>query len=157
MSLGMTLIRTNTLAFGLIGTDGPHGIIKICFGNMNLVFGSEVALLGFWEYMFQLECIVAIPSNTSCETAKYWGLISTTHYNAVKQHPLMPPFPFPWSYEQYFLWKFPILKSNQVVFLYCQVDFPNWHRLILISNTYSKVTKATFTVQQCVLLQLDMH
>jgi hypothetical protein len=38
MSLGMTLIRPN----------------KICFGNMNLVFGSEVALLGFWEYMFQI-------------------------------------------------------------------------------------------------------
>ncbi len=52
MSLGMTLIRANTLAFSLIGKDGPHGIIKICFGNMNLVFGSEVALLGFWEYMF---------------------------------------------------------------------------------------------------------
>jgi hypothetical protein len=52
MSLGMKLIRANTLAFGLIGKDGPHGIIKICFGNMNLVFGSEVALLGFWEYMF---------------------------------------------------------------------------------------------------------
>jgi hypothetical protein len=54
MSLGMTLIRANTQAFGLIGKDGPHGIIKICFGNMNLVFGSEVALLGFWEYMFQI-------------------------------------------------------------------------------------------------------
>jgi hypothetical protein len=54
MSLGMTLIRANTLAFGLIGKDGPHGIIKICFGNMNLAFGSEVALLGFWEYMFQI-------------------------------------------------------------------------------------------------------
>jgi hypothetical protein len=37
-----------------IGKDGPHGIIKICFRNMNLVFGSEVALLGFWEYMFQI-------------------------------------------------------------------------------------------------------
>ncbi len=45
---------TNTLAFGLIGKDGPHRIIKICFENMNLVFGSEVALLGFWEYMFQI-------------------------------------------------------------------------------------------------------
>jgi hypothetical protein len=58
MSLGMTLIRSNTLAFGLIGKVGPHGIIKISFGNMNLVFGSEVALLGVWEYMFQfyLEC-----------------------------------------------------------------------------------------------------
>jgi hypothetical protein len=54
MSLGMTLIRAKTLAFGLIGKDGLHGIIKICFGNMNLVFGSEVALLGFWEYMFQI-------------------------------------------------------------------------------------------------------
>jgi hypothetical protein len=50
MSLAMTLIRANTLAFGLIGKDGPHRIIKICFGNMNLVFGSKVALLGFWEY-----------------------------------------------------------------------------------------------------------
>jgi hypothetical protein len=48
----MTLIRANTLAFGLIGKDGPYRIIKICFGNMNLVFGSEVTLLGFWEYMF---------------------------------------------------------------------------------------------------------
>ncbi len=48
------LIRANTLAFGLIGKDGPHGIIKICFWNMNLVFGSEVALLGFWEYMFRI-------------------------------------------------------------------------------------------------------
>ena len=54
MSLGMTLIRANTLAFGLIGKDGPHGIIKICFGNMNLIFGSEVALLGFREYMFRI-------------------------------------------------------------------------------------------------------
>jgi hypothetical protein len=52
MSLGMMLIRANTLAFGLIGKDGPQGIIKNCFGKMNLVFGSEVALLGFWEYMF---------------------------------------------------------------------------------------------------------
>jgi hypothetical protein len=54
MSLGMTLIRANTLAIGLIGKDGTHGITKICFENMNLVFGSEVALLGFWEYMFQI-------------------------------------------------------------------------------------------------------
>jgi hypothetical protein len=54
MSLGTTLIITNTLAYGLIGNDGPYGIIKICFGNMNLAFGSEVALLGFWEYMFQI-------------------------------------------------------------------------------------------------------
>jgi hypothetical protein len=48
----MTLIRAKTLAFGLIGKDGPLGILKICFWNMNLVFGSVVALLGFWEYMF---------------------------------------------------------------------------------------------------------
>jgi hypothetical protein len=54
MSLGMTLIRANTLAFGLIGKDEPHGIIKICFENMKLVFGSEAALLGFWEYMFRI-------------------------------------------------------------------------------------------------------
>jgi hypothetical protein len=54
MSLGMMLIRANTQAFSLISKDGPHGIIKIGFGNMNLVFGSEVALLGFWEYMFRL-------------------------------------------------------------------------------------------------------
>ncbi len=54
MSLDMMLIRANTLAFGLNGKDGPHGIIKICFGNMNLVFGSEVALLGFWEHMFRI-------------------------------------------------------------------------------------------------------
>jgi hypothetical protein len=54
MSLGMTLIRANTLAFGFIGEDGPHRIIKICFGNMNLVFGNEVTLLGFWEYMFRI-------------------------------------------------------------------------------------------------------
>ncbi len=53
MSLGMTLIRANTLAFGLIGKDGPHRII-ICYGNMNLLFGSKAALLGFWEYMFQI-------------------------------------------------------------------------------------------------------
>jgi hypothetical protein len=52
MNLGMTLIRANTLAFGLIGKDGPQGFIKICFGNMNLVFGSEVPLLGIWEYIF---------------------------------------------------------------------------------------------------------
>jgi hypothetical protein len=60
MSLGMMLIRANTLAFGLIGKDGPHRIIKICLGNMNLVFGSEVSLLGFWEYIcfeFSLECV----------------------------------------------------------------------------------------------------
>jgi hypothetical protein len=54
MSVGMMLIRANTLAFGHIGKDGPRRIIKICFGNMNLVFGREVALLGFWEYMFQI-------------------------------------------------------------------------------------------------------
>jgi hypothetical protein len=52
MSLGMMLIRANTLASGLIGKDGPHRIIKICFGNMNWVFGSEIALMGFWENMF---------------------------------------------------------------------------------------------------------
>ncbi len=54
MSLGMMLIRANTLALGLIGKDGLHRIIQICFGNMNLVFGSEVALLGFWEYIFRI-------------------------------------------------------------------------------------------------------
>jgi hypothetical protein len=51
MSLGMTLIRVNTLAFRLIGKDGSHRIKKNCFGSMNLVFGSEVVLLGFWEYI----------------------------------------------------------------------------------------------------------
>ncbi len=54
MSLGITLIRADILAFSLIGKDGPHGVIKFFFGIMNLVFGSEVALLGFWEYMFQI-------------------------------------------------------------------------------------------------------
>jgi hypothetical protein len=58
--LGITLIRANTLAFGLIGKDGPHRIIKICFGNMNLLFGSEVAQLGFWEYMFGILVTVHI-------------------------------------------------------------------------------------------------
>ncbi len=67
MSLGMTLIRANTLAFGLIGKDRPHRIIKICFGNLNLVFGSEVALLGFWEYMFGiLVTVQAILTATVC-------------------------------------------------------------------------------------------
>jgi hypothetical protein len=66
MSLGMTLIRANTLAFGLVGKDGPHGIIKICFGNMDLVFGSEVALLGFWEYMFQILFSVPITGISLC-------------------------------------------------------------------------------------------
>jgi hypothetical protein len=50
----MTLIRANNPAFGLNGKDVPHDIIKKFFGNMNLVFGSEVALLGFWEYMFRI-------------------------------------------------------------------------------------------------------
>jgi hypothetical protein len=35
MSLGMTLIRANTLAFGLIGKDGPHRIIFFNTGNPN--------------------------------------------------------------------------------------------------------------------------
>ncbi len=48
MSLGMTLIRPKTLAFNLIGKDGPHGIKKICFRNMNLVFVSEVGILGIY-------------------------------------------------------------------------------------------------------------
>ncbi len=60
MILGMTLIRANTLAFGLIGKDGPDRIIKICFGNMNLVFRSEVTLLEFWEYMFGILLTVQI-------------------------------------------------------------------------------------------------
>jgi hypothetical protein len=51
-SLGMTLISANTLAFGLVGKDRPHRIIKNYFWNMNVVFGSEVALLRFLEYMF---------------------------------------------------------------------------------------------------------
>jgi hypothetical protein len=42
-------------AFGLIGKDGPLRIIKICYGNMILLFGSEVAQLGFWEYIVCLE------------------------------------------------------------------------------------------------------
>jgi hypothetical protein len=46
-SLGMTLISANTLAFGLIGKDRPHRIKKICFENMNLIFGSAVVLLRF--------------------------------------------------------------------------------------------------------------
>jgi hypothetical protein len=28
--------------------------LKICFENMNMVFRSEAALLGFWEYMFRI-------------------------------------------------------------------------------------------------------
>ncbi len=51
-NLGMTLISTNTLALGLIGTERPH--YKNMFGNNNLVFGSEVALLGTWEYMSRI-------------------------------------------------------------------------------------------------------
>jgi hypothetical protein len=53
-SLGMTLISSNTLAFGLIGIDRTHGTITICFGNMNVVFGSNVALLVFWAHMFRI-------------------------------------------------------------------------------------------------------
>jgi hypothetical protein len=53
-SLGMTLISSNTLAFGLIGKDRTHRTIKICFGNMNVVFGSDVALLGFWAHIFRI-------------------------------------------------------------------------------------------------------
>jgi hypothetical protein len=53
-SLGMTLISANTLAIGHIGKDRPPRIIKICFGNMNVIFGSEIALLGFWEYIFRI-------------------------------------------------------------------------------------------------------
>ncbi len=72
MSLGMMLmmlIRANTLAFSLIGKDGPHGIIKICFGNMNLVFGSEVALLGFWEYMCRI--LFRVLNSIRCIMFKY--------------------------------------------------------------------------------------
>jgi hypothetical protein len=78
MSLGMTLIRANTLSFGLIGKDGPHRIIKICFGNMNLVFGSEVALFGFWEYMFGILVTV------------YEGLVRILH-----RCPMVPIYVFP--------------------------------------------------------------
>jgi hypothetical protein len=49
-SLGMTLISANTLAFGLIGKTDHIEL----FGNMNLVFRIEVALLRFWEYMFRI-------------------------------------------------------------------------------------------------------
>ncbi len=48
--LGMTLISANTLACGLIGKTDHLEL----FGNINLVFGREVALLGFWEYMFRI-------------------------------------------------------------------------------------------------------
>jgi hypothetical protein len=56
MSLGMTLIRANTLAFSLIGKDGPHGIIKICFGNMNLEVRSSYWDFGNICFKFSLEC-----------------------------------------------------------------------------------------------------
>jgi hypothetical protein len=67
MSLGMTLIRANTLAFGLIGKDGPHGIIKICFGNMNLVLEARPRYWDFGNicFEFSLEC-----STTSCVEGK---------------------------------------------------------------------------------------
>ncbi len=68
----MTLIRANTLAFGIIGKDGPHRIIKICFGSMNLVFGSEVALLGFWEYMFGIFVTVQVHGNPKCRNILSW-------------------------------------------------------------------------------------
>jgi hypothetical protein len=47
-SLGMMLISANTVAIGHIGKDRPPRIIKICFGNMNVIFGSKIAQLGFW-------------------------------------------------------------------------------------------------------------
>jgi hypothetical protein len=74
MSLGMTLIRANTLAFGLIGKDGPLIIIKICFGNMNLVFGSKVALLGFWEYMFGILLTVQKQKTAPGKEQSLWFL-----------------------------------------------------------------------------------
>jgi hypothetical protein len=79
MSSGMTLIRANTLAFGLIGKDGPHRIIKICFGNMNLAFGSEVALLGFWEYMFGI--LVTVWFNPVWKGSSWRVLLSEASYN----------------------------------------------------------------------------
>ncbi len=48
-SLGRTLISASTLAFVLIGKYRPHRIMEKTLGNMNLVIGSKVALLGFWE------------------------------------------------------------------------------------------------------------
>jgi hypothetical protein len=66
----MMLIRANTLAFGLIGKDGPHGIIKICFGNMNLIFGSEVEILVFWEYMFRILFRVYLAGEAAKEPEK---------------------------------------------------------------------------------------
>ncbi len=79
----MTLLRANTLAFSLIGKDEPHRSIKICFGSMNLVFGSEVTLLGFWEYMFGILVTVQGPSfnhagrNQSTRTNLYATFNST--------------------------------------------------------------------------------
>ncbi len=35
--------------------------VKCLEVNMNLVFGSEVALLGFWEYMFRILVTVHLP------------------------------------------------------------------------------------------------
>ncbi len=52
-SLGMTLISANTLAFGLIGKQTEWNYKKF-FGDMNLVFRSKVALLGYWIYMFRI-------------------------------------------------------------------------------------------------------
>jgi hypothetical protein len=56
MSLGMTLIRANTPAFSLIGKDGPHGIIKICFENMNLEARSRYWDFGNICFKLSLEC-----------------------------------------------------------------------------------------------------
>jgi hypothetical protein len=56
-SLGRTLISANILAFCLIGKTRDTQTTwnsKNIFRNMNLVFGSKLALLGYWEYMFRI-------------------------------------------------------------------------------------------------------
>ncbi len=62
----LKIYKMQVRPLGLINVrkkDGPHGIIKICFGNMNLVFGS------YWDFgnicfEFSLECRVETPQNS---------------------------------------------------------------------------------------------
>ncbi len=92
------IIRSQTHECGSLdwGPDIPFlGIFVSNFRHFVFAVQSKMQSNNLLLYTHPPLPIVAILSNSSCETAKYWGQISSRHYDAVQQHPLIYPLPHP--------------------------------------------------------------